>query len=251
MMYGSWDIRHDKQSFLSFWAFFALWPSWQPEKSKFWKKKTPEHINSLHLHTKNDDHMMCGSWDMERDRPNFSSIWVIFWPFTPLTTPKIKILKKWKSTWRYHYFMQVYHKWQSYDVWFLECEMWGTEFFAILGLFLPFYNTNNPKNQNFEKMKKTLGDIIILHKCTKNHNHMLYYSWDMAHNGCNFYFSFRAIFCPFTSLTAWKIKIYKKWKKHLEISFYNTASKIMIICYTVPEIWRLTDVIIFRFGPYV
>ena len=30
------------------------------------------------------------------------------------------------------------------------------EFFVFLGHFLPFYSTNNPKNQNFEKMKKTL-----------------------------------------------------------------------------------------------
>ena len=36
--------------------------------------------------------------------------------------------------------------------------------------------TNNPKNQNFEKMKKTSGDIVILLKCTKNHDHMLYCS---------------------------------------------------------------------------
>ena len=51
----------------------------------------------------------------------------------------------------------------------------GQNFFAILSQFLPFYPTNNPKNQNFEKMtKKTSGDIIVLHKCTENHDHMLY-----------------------------------------------------------------------------
>ena len=33
-----------------------------------------------------------------------------------------------------------------------------------------------PKNENFKKMKKTLGDIIILHKFTKNHDHMEYCS---------------------------------------------------------------------------
>ena len=31
-----------------------------------------------------------------------------------------------------------------------------TEFFVIFGHFLPFYPTNNPKTQNFEKMKKCL-----------------------------------------------------------------------------------------------
>ena len=37
-----------------------------------------------------------------------------------------------------------------------------------------FYPPNNPENQNFEKMKKILGDIIILHMCTINENHVMY-----------------------------------------------------------------------------
>ena len=41
-----------------------------------------------------------------------------------------------------------------------------------------WWTLKNPKNQTFEKMKKTVGDIIILHICTKNHNHMRYSSWD-------------------------------------------------------------------------
>ena len=116
--------------------------------------------------------------------------------------------------------------------------------------FLPFYPHNNPKNQNFERLKKTHGDIIILHKCTRNTDHMLYYSLDMV---CNRFhcFSFWAIFYSFTSLTGQKIKLLKKWKKHLKISrFYNSVPKIIIICYTVPEIWCVTDVIIFHFGPF-
>ena len=41
----------------------------------------------------------------------------------------------------------------------------------------------------------------------------------------------------------------KKKKKCLEISFYTSVPKIMIICYTAPEIWHMTDVIIiFYFG---
>ena len=106
---------------------------------------------------------------------------------------------------------------------------------------------NNPKNQNFEKKKKTPRDIIILHMCTINDSHMMYGSWDMECNRQNF-LSFWTIFCPFTPLTAQKIKILKKWKKHLEISsFYTSVPKIMIICYIVPEIWCVTDVIIFHF----
>ena len=140
--------------------------------------------------------------------------------------------------------------------------------------------------------------------CTKNHNHMMYSSWDTQWDRRKF-LSFWAIFCPFTT---WKIKILtlkkntwryyyfthlhhkwqsydvwflrygvwqteffvildrflpfyppnnpkntilKNWKKHLEISsFYTSVPKIMIICYTVPEIWCMTDVIIFHFGPF-
>ena len=44
----------------------------------------------------------------------------------------------------------------------------------------------------------------------------------------------------------------EKRKKHLEISFYISVPKIMIICYTAPEIWHVTDVIvIFHFGLFV
>ena len=35
-------------------------------------------------------------------------------------------------------------------------------------------------------MKKTPGDIIILHMRTTNDNHMVYGSWDMGHDGQNF-----------------------------------------------------------------
>ena len=57
-------------------------------------------------------------------------------------------------------------------------------------------------------------------------------------------------FLPIYPLKTQKVKISKKWKKHLEISsFYTSAPKIMVICYTVPEIWHMTDVIvIFHFG---
>ena len=90
------------------------------------------------------------------------------------------------------------------------------------------------------KMKKTPRDIIILNKCTKNHDHMLYYFWEKARGTCNFYFSFLAIFYPFIPppLKAQKIKISQKWKKTLQISsFYTCAPKTMIRWCTVPEIW--------------
>ena len=121
--------------------------------------------------------------------------------------------------------------------------------FCHFGLFfLPFYLPNNSKNQNFEKLKKIPGDIIILHMWTKNDNQRKYGSWDIEHDRQNF-LSFWTIFCLFTPLTTQKIKILKKLKKPLEIlPFYTNVPKTRIICHTVPEIWHVTDVIIFHFG---
>ena len=53
-----------------------------------------------------------------------------------------------------------------YDVWFLRYKARRTEHFVILGHFLPFDPPNNPKNQNFEKMKKTSRDILIVPQMT-------------------------------------------------------------------------------------
>ena len=81
-------------------------------------------------------------------------------------------------------------------------EIWSTtdRIFFILDSFLPFYPTN-PKKQNFQKMRKTTRNIIILHKSTKNHDHMPHHSWDATRDGCNFYFSFCASFCPLPPCT--------------------------------------------------
>ena len=73
----------------------------------------------------------------------------------------------------------------------------------------------------------------------------------MACDRRNSYFSFWAILFPFNPLTAQTMKISKKQKKILDISsFYTSAPKIMIICYNVPEIWHVMDVIIFHFGQF-
>ena len=43
------------------------------------------------------------------------------------------------------------------------------------GILSALYPPNGLKNKNLNKIKKTPGHII-LHKCTKNHDHMLYCS---------------------------------------------------------------------------
>ena len=127
-------------------------------------------------------------------------------------------------------------------IWCMIPEVWSAPdriFLLSWTIFCPFTPPNSPKNE------KKPGDIIILHKCTKNHDHMLYCSWDMVHDRCNPYFSFWAIFCPFTPPpppNSPKNQIFKKMKKTLKISsFYTGVPKIMIRWCTIPEIWCTTD----------
>ena len=64
------------------------------------------------------------------------------------------------------------------------------------------------------------------------------------------FLSFWAIFCPFTPLTTQKNQNSGKMEKCLEIwPFYTSVPKILIICYTVHKIQRVTDKnFIFHFG---
>ena len=141
----------------------------------------------------------------------FLSSWAIFCPFTPLKAQKMKTNKKWKIHLEISSFYTSARK--TMVIGYTVPEIWHvTDVIVIFILdynFL-FYPPNSPKNENFKKMKKTPGDIIILYKCTKNHDHMLYCSWDKMCDRCNCYFSFWAIFCPSTPLTSPKNQNFTK-----------------------------------------
>ena len=51
---------------------------------------------------------------------------------------KSKFWKNEKNTWRYYHFTNVYHKWQSYDVWFLRYGVQQTELLVFWTIFSPF-----------------------------------------------------------------------------------------------------------------
>ena len=114
-----------------------------------------------------------------------------FLPFYPLQKQEMKTLKDEKFYWRYHYFIHLYQKSQSYDVWFLRHAVRQT-----MDRFLPFYLPMGQENQFFAKMKKKLEDIIILQMFTINASHMIYYFSEMECNRQNV-LSFWTIFCPF------------------------------------------------------
>ena len=156
-----------------FWYFY---PTNNLQNQKFEKMKKTLDIIGLHLFTINDNHTMHRSWAMKCDELIFLSFWTIFCPFTLLINPKnqnFQIIKK--SPWRYYHFTHVYHKWKSYDVWFLRYRAQQAQFFVILEHFLPFYPLNNPKNQNFEKMKK--NSRIYYHFTHVNHKWHSHHVW--------------------------------------------------------------------------
>ena len=68
----------------------------------------------------------------------------------------------------------MHHKSRSHDVQFLRYRQQKTNFFIIMGYFLPFDPPNNRENENFEKIKKKPGDIIISKLCTANDDHIMY-----------------------------------------------------------------------------
>ena len=159
--------------------FLPFYPCYNPKNQHFEKcKKMPGDI-ILHKCTKNHDHMLYCSWDVVPDGCNYFSFWPIFYSFTLLTAQKMQISKKWKNPWRYYHFTKVYQKSWSYAIpflrygaWFIP-KIWCMWLFFIWRYFWPFYPPNSPKNQNFEKMKKIPGNIIILHMCTKNYDQMI------------------------------------------------------------------------------
>ena len=136
MIYGSWNIRCDRQKYLSFWTIFCHFSPLTTQKIKLLKlKKTLGDITILHICTINENHMMYGYWDMECDMTESLSFWTTSCPFTPLRTHKIEILKKWKKT--PEDITNVFHKWKSYDVWFPRYGVQRT-------IFLPFWTVFSP-----------------------------------------------------------------------------------------------------------
>ena len=117
-------------------------------------------------------------YDTERDTHYCLSFWAIFCTFTPLTTRKIKILKKWKK----HLDMSSFYTCMSKItiIWCMLPEIWSVtdKIFVILGYFslLPHYW---PRKLRFKKMYKTPGDITFFHISTINEDHMTHGSWDI------------------------------------------------------------------------
>ena len=153
MMHGYWDIDCDRQNFCHFEPFFCPFTPLTTQKIKILKKWNKNlEISSIYTCVL----QMTIIWCTDHDIHIFLSFWVIFCPFTPLTTLKIKILNKWKKTPGdiINLSLRTTNDDHMYGSWDTECNR--QKFFVILDQFLLFYPPKNPENQNFEKMIKGL-----------------------------------------------------------------------------------------------
>ena len=122
------------------------------------------------------------------------------------------------------------------------------EIWCVTGIitfhFGPFFTLlppNNPKNQNFEKMKKVLGYIIILHISTKNYDQTMRDSWNMVRDIRNCSFSFWASLYPFTLPSSLKNQIFEKRK--------NKFGHLIMLEMCTKKLWS-DDVRFLRYGAW-
>ena len=155
-MYDSWGM--EQQSFLSFWTFFcAFTPPNNTENQNFLKrwKSTQSYYLFTHVgkwKSYNIWFLRYGVW-----RTQFFVILNRFLPFYPLTTQKIKMLKKWKKiTWRYYHFTYGYHKWQSYRYGSCNMEHGKHNFLSFWTIFCPY---NKIKSKSFIVKERVIYNI--------------------------------------------------------------------------------------------
>ena len=95
------------------------------------------------------------------------------------------------------FYIHVYHKWRSYDIWFLKYKVWQT-FSSFWATFCPFspLTTWKIKICNIEKNNWRYYHFIHLHHKSQSHT----------------FLSFWTLFCPFTPYGPRKSKLKKKAK---------------------------------------
>ena len=136
--------------FCLFGPLFVLLLPLTTQKIKIMKERT-KHLEILPFYTCtiNENHLMYGSWDRERERQNFFHFGPFFAFLSQKQPEKSKFWKNEKNLWIYHHFTLVYQKSWSYAMLFLRYSAWRMWFlFFILDYFLSFYPPDSPKNQN-------------------------------------------------------------------------------------------------------
>ena len=131
-------------------------------------KKFAGYIIILNMCTKNHNHMMYRFWDRSETDTifcHYGPVFALLPPYRPRKSTFWKNEKK--NTWRYYHFTNVYHKWQSYDVWFLRYRVQQTELFVILDQCFTLYSpltTSKIRIKKKKKWKKCL-EILSFYSC--------------------------------------------------------------------------------------
>ena len=136
LIYGFWNIRCDRQKFLSFWAIFCPFSPLTTRKIKVLKlKKTPGDIIISHICTINDNLFMYGSWDMEHNiiLCHSGSFFALLPPYGPR---KSKFRKNEKNTWRYYHFTNINNNHMIHGSSDMKCN--GQNFLSFWTVFCPF-----------------------------------------------------------------------------------------------------------------
>ena len=189
MVYASWDMVRDECNYFLLWAIFCPFTPVTSQKIKILKKM----IKSLEI----SSFYICVPkimirWCMLPEiwcvmNVIIFLLWAILCPFTPETSRKNKILKKMKKTLEISSFyicvpQIMIRSCTVPEIWCVTDLIVISHFGLFFALFHPHPTPKHPKKSKFWKKKKP-GDIIILHKCTKNYDQMMYSSWDMVHDG--------------------------------------------------------------------
>ena len=144
----------------------------------------------------------------------------------PLKAWKIQILKKWNKMLEIPSFYTCVPKTTIISGTVPEIQSERDRIFCHFAIFCPFTPLMTKKLKIW-KNEKTLGDIIILHMCNINDNHMTYDSWDIRHNWvfCRF-----GLFLPFSLPNNLKNQNFEKNEKtfwryyHFTFAYYKWGS---------------------------
>ena len=141
--------------------------------------------------TKSYNHMRYGSGDKaETGRMRQAEFFVIlgfFLPSPPVPNnlEKQNFEKMKKTAWTYYplHLCSINEGHVINDSWNIRHDR--QNFLSFWTIVCPFTTLTIHKIKILKNWKKKLGDIIILHICTINYNHMMYDIWDIKCSGQN------------------------------------------------------------------
>ena len=199
-------------------------PSKNSKNQNFEKWKNLLKISSFYTCAPKITIIWCTVPEMQSETEKFS--FCHFGPFFALLSPPLpppsspkqsQISEFWKKMKKMSgdiilLYIHVYHKWRSYDIWFLKYKVQQTEIFVILGHFLPFQPLDNLENQNFNIEKNTWRYYHFTHL---HYKWQSYDVWFLRYGAqqTELFLSFWAAFCPFTPLWSQESKFLKNEKK--------------------------------------